>query len=196
MKASSKVITLPALIALFSSVPGIAHAHLTGGSGGFESGLSHPLHGLDHILAMVAVGLWAAQLGGRALWIVPASFVGVMVLGGALGHAGVALPLVEPGITASIFILGILLILAVRVPVGVAAAIVGLFAVFHGFAHGAEAHQNVHFALYALGFVLATAVLHGLGVGVGLLAASVKPFPLIRVAGVAIVAAGVFTLIG
>src|ERR1700678_3003592 len=105
-------------LAVFGLTPILAHAHhLPGESNGFASGLNHPLHGLDHILAMVAVGLWAAQLGSRAVWRVPATFVCLMIAGGALGMAGIQLPLVETGILVSVLAMGVLIAGAVRLPV-------------------------------------------------------------------------------
>src|SRR5581483_9875318 len=125
---------------LFFILPTLAQAHpgMPGHTHGFSNGFSHPLTGLDHICAMVAVGLWAAQRGGRALWLVPATFVFVMIVGGVfgMGHAGI--PCVEQGIAASVLILGILITAAIRLPLAASAAIVGLFALFHGYAHGAE----------------------------------------------------------
>src|SRR5579863_3698485 len=117
---------------------GSAAAHPVPGAAGLTAGFAHPLSGLDHVLAMVAVGLWAAQLGGRALWLVPASFVGFMTLGGALGMAGVHLPMVEAGILASVLILGILIAAAAQLPLAASVAVTGLFAIFHGHAHGTE----------------------------------------------------------
>src|SRR5262249_25638018 len=128
-----------ALAALVALTPVLAQAHiLPGEAHGFTSGLNHPLHGLDHILAMVAVGLWAAQLGGRALWVLPASFVGFMTLGGALGMSGMHLPLVEAGIIASVVALGIFVAASARLPLLASVAVTGLFAMFHGHAHGTE----------------------------------------------------------
>lgn len=130
---------------------------------GFVSGLTHPLLGLDHLLAMVAIGLWAAQQGGRALWAVPAAFVGAMGLGGGLAWAGLSLPYVETGIAASVLVLGLLIATQRQWAVTVGMAIAAGFALFHGYAHGLEMPQATSPALYALGFVLATLGLHGLG---------------------------------
>lgn len=144
-----------------------AHVH----AGGFASGLAHPLGGLDHLLAMVAVGLLAARRGGRALWLFPATFVGVMMVGAALGAGNVGLPLVEPGIAASVLVLGALLAWAGRLPEGIGAALCAAFAVFHGHAHGTELAEGAGLLPYMLGFGIATAALHGLGIGLGLGAA-------------------------
>ena len=157
----------------------------------FMGGFSHPLSGLDHILAMVAVGLWAAQLGGRALYLVPAAFVSVMTLGGALGMAGVPLPMVETGILVSMLVLGLLIAAAIRLPAMAGMAVVGLFALFHGYAHGTELPAAASGLTYAMGFIVATICLHAVGIGLGLLAQKKLPAPAIRWAGAAIVAAGV-----
>lgn len=148
-------------------VPDIAHAHTgTGEALGWAHGLLHPLAGLDHLCAMVAVGLWAAQTGGRALWLLPFTFAGVMVLGGLLGMA--ALPPiagVETGILMSLLVPGVLIAAAIRLPLAASLALVGLFALFHGYAHGAEMPPDASGLSYALGFMLSTAVLHLSGIG-------------------------------
>jgi urease accessory protein len=146
-------------------VPLAAQAHTgIGGASGFAYGFVHPVNGLDHILAMVAVGAWAAQVGGRALWLVPCAFVGTMILGGVLGMMGVGLPMVELGIVGSIILLGGLIALRTRLPLVASMALVGLFALFHGHAHGAEVPVGSSAALYAAGFAMATGLLHGAGI--------------------------------
>jgi urease accessory protein len=152
-------------------LPTAAFAH-TGVSdaSGFAHGFWHPFAGLDHALAMALVGVLAWQLGGRALWLVPSTFVLVVALGGALGAAGAALPLVEVGVALSVVVLGAAVALSVRAPVAVAAGLAGLFAVFHGHAHGAEMPGDAAGLAYGLGFVLATALLHLGGIGLGRLA--------------------------
>jgi urease accessory protein len=135
---------------------------------GFAAGFTHPVTGIDHVLAMVAVGLFAANLGGRALWAVPLSFVAVMAMGGALGAAGIAVPFVEAGIAISVIVLGLAVALRWKAPVAGAMALVGLFAIFHGHAHGTEMPVNAVGLEYGLGFLLATALLHGAGIGLGL----------------------------
>jgi len=147
----------------------LAHPGLPGHSHDLASGLVHPMGGLDHVLAMVAVGLLAAQLGGRALWLVPASFVAVMAAAGIAGMSGIALPLTETGIALSVIVLGGAIALRLAMPVAAAMALVGFFAIFHGYAHGIETPATASSLLYGLGFVAATAMLHGLGVGIGLL---------------------------
>jgi urease accessory protein len=135
--------------------------------GSLMAGLSHPVFGLDHILAMVAVGLWAAMLGGRAVWAVPSAFAGAMVAGFGLAAAGLALPLVEPVILASVVALGLVVAMAARLPAGAGALMVGAFGIFHGYAHGGEI-GGAGAMPYVLGFVVATGLLHAVGVGVGL----------------------------
>jgi urease accessory protein len=179
------------LLALLLVVPALAHAHTgVGHSHGFLDGLNHPVHGLDHLLAMIAVGLWAAQLGGRAIWAVPASFVGVMALGGLLGVAGWPLPMVETGILLSVFLLGLLIAFAVRLPLWAGAALVAFFALFHGYAHGAEMPAGASSAWYAGGFVLATAALHLAGIGLGIALKNVPFAPALRVAGALVILGG------
>lgn len=163
--------------ALAHANPGAGHAH------GFSDGALHPLLGLDHLLAMIAVGLWAAQLGGRAIWAVPASFVGVMVFGGLAGAAGWSLPMVEAGILVSVFLLGLLVAFAVRLPAWAGALLVGAFALFHGHAHGTEMPAAASGWLYAAGFVFATAALHAVGLGLGIGLKNVSLAPVLRVAG-------------
>jgi urease accessory protein len=181
------------LLAVFL-LPTLAQAHpgIPGHTHGFANGLAHPLTGLDHICAMVAVGLWAAQRGGRALWLVPSVFVSVMILGGALGMAAVPVPFVEPGIAASVLVLGVLIAAAVRLPLPVSALLVGVFAICHGYAHGAEMPDSASGLAYGLGFVLATASLHLSGIGLGLLARRFASVWLVRYAGGAIAACGVY----
>ena len=185
---------ISATLAAFLSLAAFAQAHPGHGADGFAQGFAHPLHGLDHLLAMLAVGLWAAQLGGRAKWAVPAAFVGAMAVGGALGMAGVGLPLAEPGIAASVLILGLLIAAAVRLPLAAGVALVGGFALCHGYAHGAEMPATAAGAVYALGFAGATALLHGCGFGLGALMQRGAKAEWLRAGGVAISAAGVLLL--
>jgi len=148
--------------------PTVAFAHTgIGNASGFAHGFTHPLSGVDHILAMVLVGIFAYQLGGRALWLVPAAFISVMCLGGVLGLTGVAVPFVEIGIALSVIVLGLLVAAKARAPVVAAAAIVGFFAVFHGYAHGAEMPTNASAVSYAAAFLIATALLHLTGAAFG-----------------------------
>jgi urease accessory protein len=172
-------------------VPVLAQAHPGHNGTGFTHGFIHPLSGLDHLLAMFAVGLWAAQLGGRALWAVPAAFLSVMVLGGALGMAHLQIPFIEQGILLSVLVLGVLIAAAVRLPLGVSMAIVGLFALCHGIAHGAEMPENAAGFAYGAGFVLTTALLHASGMAAGLMAKSIDSRQWLRFAGAGIAMGGV-----
>lgn len=166
---------------------------------GFMAGFGHPIGGLDHVLAMVLVGVFAFQLGGRALWLIPATFVAVMAAGGGLGMAGIEVPFVETGIALSVVALGAAVAFGVKAPVAAAMAVVGLFAVFHGHAHGAEMPAASSGAAYVAGFLLATAALHAAGVGFGVLIGRVGTqggFWIVRGAGAAASLAGVALLVG
>jgi urease accessory protein len=150
-------------------IPALASAHPGHeGAADFTHGFMHPLGGIDHILAMVAVGLLAAKLGGRALWFVPASFVLTMAAAGLAGMAGMVLGQAEVGIALSVLVLGALVAFGPTLPVAVVTALVGFFAVFHGYAHGAEMPESASGLAYGAGFVAATALLHGLGIALGL----------------------------
>ena len=150
-------------------VPAAASAHVSASHAfGLAHGFWHPIGGIDHVLAMVAVGLFAANLGGRALWAVPLTFVAVMAVGGTLGIEQIAIPYVEAGIALSVVVLGIAVALRVQWPVAAAVALVGVFAIFHGHAHGVEMPMNASAAPYAAGFTMATALLHGAGVALGI----------------------------
>lgn len=157
---------------------------------GFASGFWHPIYGWDHVVAMVAVGLWGAFLGAPSIWILPVVFPLVMAVGGALGVMGVPLPAVETGIALSGVILGVLIAFAVRAPIWVAAVIVGAFAIFHGHAHGTELPEAFSPYGYAVGFVVATGLLHMVGIGFGFLTNSDVGKTAVRGAG------GVIALVG
>lgn len=184
----TKYAAVPLTLLAFAA-PAYAHpGHEPQGSG-FVDGLLHPLLGVDHLLAMLIVGVWAAQLGGAARWAVPASFVAVMAAGAALVINGIAPPQVEAGIAASLLVLGLLATLALRVALAPAMLLVGAFALFHGAAHGLELPTRAQPGLYAAGFLLATAALHAAGVALGM--SSLQRLPLIaRASGVVSVAAG------
>jgi urease accessory protein len=191
-----RLLRLPKICALLLLFPALAHAH-PGHDGheltwDFSGGFAHPLSGWDHLLAMMAVGLWAAQLGGRARWFVPSAFVGVMALAAVFGHFYGTIPGTEQGIAASILILGLLIATAARLPVAAGMALVGVFAVFHGVAHGAEMPATAGGLSYGAGFVVATALLHAVGLGLGM--ALKKQPTLARFAGGA-VAAGALALV-
>ncbi len=157
---------LPPIAAIaLSASPALAHVGVDA-HGSFVTGFVHPIGGLDHLAAMIAVGLWAAIVGGQRVWIWPVAFVGAMVVGGLLGRAAIDLPLVEPMIAGSVMLLGLGIGALLKAPVAVGAVVIAAFGIFHGYAHGAEAPAGDWFG-YAAGFVIATAVLHAFGVGAG-----------------------------
>ncbi|MDK4734666.1 HupE/UreJ family protein [Rhizobium sp. CNPSo 3490] len=165
MKSAFKS-SLLALAAI--ALPAVASAHpAIGEAAGFSHGFAHPISGLDHILAMVMVGIFAFQLGGRAVWLVPTTFVLVMALGGLLGVSGINVPFVETGIALSVVVLGAVVAFNVKAPLAAAAGIIGIFAIFHGHAHGAEMPENAAGGAYAAGFMVATALLHAAGLALG-----------------------------
>jgi urease accessory protein len=166
-------------------------AHAQGGeTAGLLSGLQHPLSGLDHIAAMVAVGLWGAQLGVPAVWLLPVTFPMVMAFGGMAGLMGLALPGIEIGIAVSAILLGVMVGLEARPRLWVAAVLVGFFAIFHGHAHGAELPVGADALLYSIGFVAATGCLHATGIGIGLIHRWRVGKVALRGAGVAVALAG------
>jgi urease accessory protein len=177
--------------------PSAALAHTGHGDAvGFVSGFGHPVGGLDHVLAMVMVGLFAWRLGGRALWAAPATFVLVMAAGGALGAAGIALPFVETGIALSVVVLGAMVAFGAKAPLAGVVGLVGAFAVFHGYAHGAEMPAAASGLAYAGGFMLATALLHAAGLGFGFLIGGLRGGLVARVVGGLSAVAGVAILAG
>ena len=154
---------------IIAFAPIAASAHVgAGDTHGFVHGFSHPLSGIDHILAMVAVGLFAAHLADRALWLVPLTFVSFMAAAGIAGMAGVKLPFVEIGIGMSVVVFGLAVALRLSVPTLVAMGLVGFFAIFHGHAHGVEMPEGVSGLFYGVGFICATTLFHAIGVGLGL----------------------------
>ena len=163
-----RFLQLAFLAAFLAPTAALAHTGV-GHANGFVHGFMHPLGGLDHQLAMILVGVFAYQLGGRALWLVPLTFVGIMALGGFLGIAGIPVPFIELGIALSVIVLGAIVAFGVKVPVAVAMGIVGLFAIFHGHAHGSEMPMDASGLEYGLGFMLATAILHAIGIFIGFL---------------------------
>jgi urease accessory protein len=183
-----------AAISFFLALTAPAFAHTGhGAAGSFVQGFVHPLGGIDHVLAMVAVGFYAAMIAGRALWLLPPAFLGAMAFAGALGLGGTPLPYAEIGIAVSVIALGLAVASRVTVPALAAAALAGLFAIFHGHAHGAEMPLNLSGSEYAAGFLLATALLHGLGVALGLFGAQGRP-RVAQVAGGAMALAGIALL--
>jgi urease accessory protein len=188
-----RTIALIACALLISMHP--AAAHTEGGlAGGFASGFAHPVLGADHIAAMVAVGLWGAFLGAPAIWLLPIVFPLVMALGGVLGILGVPLPGVEIGIAVSAVVLGMMVALAVRPHLAIAAILVGAFAIFHGYAHGAELPEGGNAVAFSVGFVIATGLLHLFGIAIGLLTRWPAGVTAVRFAGSAIAIAGLVFL--
>jgi urease accessory protein len=170
---------------------GMAFAHTGEGiNTGFASGFWHPIMGWDHVVAMVAVGLWGAFLGAPAIWILPVVFPLVMAIGGALGIAGMPLPAVETGIALSGVVLGLLIVFAVKAPLWIAAVIVGIFAIFHGHAHGTEFPTEFNAYGYAVGFVIATGLLHLVGIAFGFLTKLDFGAMLVRLGGAIIALVG------
>jgi urease accessory protein len=186
-------------IAITLLIPSVANAHTgIGDPNGFWHGLGHPIGSLDHILAMVAVGLWAAQMGGQALWLIPGSFVIAMAVSSVLGHFGLLIPGIEQGILASDFILGLLLLFAARFPLAVSTSIVAILAIFHGYAHGAEMPETASGLTYGIGFIISTAALHLAGIGMGLAIDRYQPklqSLLFRLGGGAVVFGAVYVLV-
>lgn len=190
-----RAILLASLLLAAAAVPALAHTGV-GPVSGFVAGFFHPPGGIDHLLAMLAVGVWAAQTGGRAVWMVPAAFVGTMAVGGAVGLAGIAIGGTETVIVASVLVLGVVIAAALKPSLYISVPLVGAFAFFHGLAHGAELPELAHPAHYALGFGVATALLHGIGIAAAFAVGKVAPRAALRIAGGAQVAAGVLLAVG
>ena len=165
MKLSQQIFLL--LLAVFWFSPTFAHTDVASLQGGFISGFMHPILGLDHVVAMVAVGLWGAFLGKPAIWILPVVFPLVMALGGALGVSGVEIPYIEVGIALSGIVIGLAVLFMFRPPIWIAAIIVGAFAIFHGHAHGTELPNSANPLIYSIGFVTGTGLLHLAGITIG-----------------------------
>jgi urease accessory protein len=192
----SRCLSLAVAALLAAAGPACAHTSAGDVTGGFLAGFLHPVLGWDHVVAMVAVGLWGAFLGRPAIWVLPVVFPLVMAFGGVLGVARVPLPGVEVGIASSAIVLGLMVALAARPPLPLAAVIVGAFAIFHGHAHGMELPDAANPIAFSLGFVIATGLLHVCGIAFGLL----TRWPLGRVAvrggGVLIALVGLSFLVG
>jgi urease accessory protein len=184
--ACALALTCSPLLACAHTESGLAGRQL----GGLLAGLQHPVSGLDHVLAMVAVGLWGAQLGAPAIWLLPLTFPVVMACGGALGLMGVPLPFAEIGIALSALALGLAIVSTWRPPLWAAALVVGFFAIFHGHAHGTELPVGASGLLYSLGFVAATGALHAAGIGIGVIQRWLPGQAALRLAGAAVAAAG------
>jgi urease accessory protein len=187
------ILVFTALTVLFLPATVFAHQE-TGSITGIVSGLSHPVSGMDHVLAMISVGLWGAQLGAPAVWVLPVAFPMVMAFGGMLGLMGIMLPGIEIGIAVSAIVLGAMIVTESRPPLWIAAALVGFFAIFHGHAHGTELPAGSSGLLYSIGFVASTGTLHGVGIAMGLVHAFRGGRLVVRAAGAVVSAAGVFFL--
>jgi urease accessory protein len=187
----SRLATLLALpVTMLAYIPA-AGAHSVGAEGaGFITGLAHPFMGLDHLLAMIAVGIWAAQTGGSAIWRLPLSFIVMMTVAALISASGFSLPTLEPLIAGSVVLLGLMVVFAIRLPVNLSMLLVGLFAVFHGYAHGLEMPQASSAIQYGSGFVLATTVLNLIGIGLGKIA--YRKHLLSRLSGSIIAIAGLY----
>ena len=194
MRRSFKLLSLAAVATAGFSTAALAHvgdhSHMS-----FTEGLLHPFSGLDHVLAMVAVGLWASQLGGRALWLLPLTFPAVMAVGAALGMSGVALPWVEIGIAGSVMVLGAVVALALRPSLAISIPLIGAFALLHGYSHGVELPAGASALSYGAGFIAATLVLHTVGIATGLIAGRLPVRFAARTAGGAIAVLGVVLLV-
>lgn len=188
------IVLLAAIAAILGPRSAFAHTGV-GPTHDLLHGLEHPLTGLDHLLVMFAVGLWAAQRGGRAIWFVPLTFVLVLTLGATLGMSGVSIPFVEPGIAISVLMLGLFLATCLKLPLASSAAIIGLFALVHGHAHGAEIPAVASGLTYTLGFIAATICLHAAGISAGLITQRLYSQQLMRFAGAAIALCGLLLCI-
>jgi len=189
-RASHRAAALSGLVALLWPAAALAHAGAQGA--GFAAGALHPLTGIDHVLAMLAVGMWGAQLGAPAIWALPVAFPLVMSLGGVAGILGLPLPAVEPAIALSVVVLGAAIAANLRPPLPVACALVSVFAIFHGYAHGLELPRHESAVAYSAGFVLATGAIHLCGIGIGTVTHLRNGLSALRLGGSAISLAGLF----
>ena len=191
---STTILKWMLMISAFAA-PANTWAHIVAGeAGGFLSGVKHPVSGLDHVLAMIAVGLWGAQLGAPAIWLLPVVFPMVMALGAMMGLLGIPLPGIEIGIALSALVLGTMVMTEKRPPIWIAAVIVGFFAIFHGHAHGTELPAGQSGMLYSMGFVMATGCLHGVGITISLIHRWTAGRLILRIAGGTVAVAGMYFL--
>ncbi len=189
-----KKLLLPTLFSF--GLASIASAHTGQGTHGAVDGLMHPLTGLDHLLAMVAVGIWSTQKGARSVWLLPTTFILCMIAGMLIGVSGINIPGTEYGIQASVVLLGIFLVMQLKLNQFAAAAIVGVFALVHGYAHGLEVPDEASRVSFCMGMVFATAMLHAIGIAIGLSAYRLKSENWIRVSGSVMAVYGVMLLSG
>lgn len=179
---------------LYGTATSTLFAHGGGSAGGFPSGLLHPISGLDHVIAMIAVGLWGAQLGNPAIWVLPIAFPLMMAMGASLALMGYPLPGVEIGIALSAIVLGVMVLFEVKPPLAGSILIVAFFALFHGHAHGTELAPEESAILYSLGFVIATGLLHATGIGIGSVKSLRSGGLALRACGAVVLAVGLFFL--
>ncbi len=194
MKSPQQALLL--LVAIFWFSPLYAHTDVASLQGGFISGFMHPILGLDHVVAMVAVGLWGAFLGKPAIWVLPIVFPLVMAFGGALGVAGVEIPYIETGIALSGIVIGLAVLFMIRPPIWIAAIIVGTFAIFHGHAHGTELPNSANPLIFSIGFVTGTGLLHLAGIAMGELTRWTWGTAVVRASGAVIALIGLGFLLG
>src|ERR1700682_3205980 len=184
-------------VAIAGMLPGLAAAHVGHGDAGsgLWAGILHPIFGLDHVVAMVAIGIWAAQRGAPAIWVLPITFPVAMALGAVLGALDAPIPGIELGIALSAIALGLMVALSIRLPLRVAGLLVAVFAIFHGYAHGAELPGSANAISYSVGFVLATGMLHLLGIMLGIAKRWAAGATALRMSGVAIALCGMYFLL-
>lgn len=181
------------ILATLLLVPSLAQAHPNGAAAvGVISGMTHPLTGFDHLLAMIGVGIFASQRGGRAIWMIPLAFISAMTLGAILGATGLAIPFAEQGIVASVLVLGVLIAAAIRLPLVASSILIGVFALFHGHTHGAEMSATTWGWLYGFGFIFTTTILHSSGVGLGVAARKMNSEKILRYAGGTMALCGIY----
>jgi urease accessory protein len=196
LKSYSILWRLATSVILVMGMSKLAFAHGDGQiGGGFGSGFSHPIQGMDHVVAMIAVGLWGAQLGTPAIWFLPIAFPLMMALGAAISLMGFPLPGVEIGIACSAMVLGAMVLMEVKLPIAATLAIVGVFAIFHGHAHGTELPDGESGVAYSLGFVLGTGLLHAVGIGVGYIGEWPSGKIILRGAGALVMSSGIYFLL-
>ena len=187
-------VAISGLLALIAE-PALAHT-VAGSAAGFGAGFLHPLTGFDHLLAMVCVGIWGAELGAPAIWLLPIAFPLIMAFGGALGVVGVPLPAGELLVAISVVVLGALVAWGRRMPIAAALAVVAVFAVAHGHAHGSELPGAADAVAFTVGFVIATGLLHVAGIGIGVLARWPRGLAAIRASGLMVALAGCYFVYG
>jgi urease accessory protein len=195
MKTSILGRWFPAVL-LILALPRSVMAHPGHGGHGFTAGLAHPLSGIDHLAAMIGIGIWAMQRGGRARWLIPATFVLLMALGGVIQWLGVHVPMVESGIMASVLVIGLLVTFSLKLPLTAGMGLVAVFSVCHGAAHAAEMPANAAATTYGIGFVLATSFLHATGIALAILIQRIGGVRWVRASGVAMVAASLLLFLG